>query len=139
MKSGSISHLSRSFRMRKDKLLKINILDFIRGEKQWSELPETGIDISFKNDLLQIKRKTITSLDIHPGITDIAEGLLTYKTNPEKLKEWSAIILGLPFINLEKIEKHTKGDELKEILWDLSFGTKIDQQMIGFVESLQKH
>lgn len=117
----------------------IDLLSFVRGDLHWNKLISLGIDISFKNDLMEINlNDEVNRLNISPHITDIVNGLLTHINNPKDLKEWAAILLGLSIIDLEALERHPSGNQLKEALWDLGFNTPIDQKTIELAERLQK-
>jgi hypothetical protein len=113
------------------------ILEFITGDLLWDELTEAGIEIKVIDDYhCEISNKNSTI--VKPGLRDIITGILKLCRIPNAIRRWAAIILGSTIIDLEKINNNENGDEILNILWDLSEGTDISKQQIELLNRIME-
>src|SRR6266567_4863238 len=98
----------------------------IQGKLPISALEDAGVTFEVRQDQpggdRRMNLRLATPLSVEPRPIDIAEGLLVYKDQPEKLKEWASFILSASeIIDLTSLESWPEGDELLSALWDASF------------------
>jgi hypothetical protein len=117
-------------------ILEQNVIDFIHGKKSWDILEPVGITVSFTNDTAHISEKEIVT--VNPDISDIIKGLLKYQEQPSELRKWATIVTGITTIDFKLLQDSKEGQELIEILWDLSGGEKLDKKAFEFIDDLQQ-
>lgn len=102
----------------------------IQGKLPISALGDAGVVFDIQQDEpggdRRISLRLKTPLHIEPRPIDIAYGLLVYKDQPDKLREWASFILSASeIIDLTVLESWSEGDELLSALWDASFDGRI--------------
>lgn len=110
-------------------------LAVIRGEMPLSALSEIGVQISCQEDVCRLDSK-VTEVLSTPLAADLAQGLLTYRTESNKLRLWAFFILGESAVDLAEVESHPQGEALLEALWDASSFGSISKQTIKVAEGL---
>lgn len=112
------------------------ILDFIRGDLLWTKLSAVGIDINFiDDDNCEIIGKN--RIVVVPEVEDIIIGILKLYKMTNAIQKWATIILGSSnIIDLKKIESDINGDEILNILWDLSGGIELNNQQLELLKVL---
>lgn len=110
------------------------ILRVVRGERDWRDLSNLGITISFEDEKTHVSNpRGVVAI---AGPKDIAAGLIAYRSRPEDLRIWARIILSaVPFLDLSLIEQPA-GDLLLDALWDAMFGTAVGEAAFGVAEKL---
>jgi len=98
----------------------------VQGKLPLSALEEAGVTVEVEQEQSSGNRRTnfrITSpIRVEPRPVDIATGMLAYKSDPEKLREWASFVLSASeILDLEPLNSWPEGDELLSALWDASF------------------
>ena len=104
------------------------VMKVLRGELTWSSLNGDGVEIERKGDRWLFPPVVIEPLK--PTHEDIAAGIGAYLGKPEQLKEWASFLLAASsLVDLEELD-NAWGNELLEVLWDLSFGDPVDEEFL---------
>ena len=90
---------------------------------------------SGKERRIKVGLRAPVSVDLQP--IDLAFGLLEYKDNPEKLREWATFIMSASeVIDLTFLESWPEGEELLEALWDASFEGRLKDATVRVASAL---
>lgn len=113
----------------------------VQGKLPVSALGEAGVTFEVQEDQpdgdrrIKLQLKTPLHVELHP--VDIAHGLLTYKNQPDALREWASFILSASeILDLTSLESWPEGDELLNALWDASFEAQIKSASIRVAAAL---
>jgi hypothetical protein len=71
-------------------------------------------------------------------ISDVAYGLVKYRSNPDDLKKWARLILACSFIDISDCEEQTGWKLLLNALWDASGSGIISDSALHLAEELAK-
>jgi hypothetical protein len=104
----------------------------VRGDKPLDDLQSLGMKIELSNEgrLLRASHAISATADVH----DLAKGFLTYRDDPDKLKEW-AFFVEAADLDLD-VSNHPAGETLQNALWKASFGESLDPSVIRIIEQL---
>ncbi len=101
----------------------------VQGKLPLSALAEAGIRLDVQDEPSGGRRITVrlrTPINVELRPIDIALGLLEYKDQPGKLREWGTFVLcASEIIDLTQLESWPDGDELLSALWDASFEGRV--------------
>ena len=93
------------------------IYQVVRGQRPIADLAHLGIRLQFIDGDFQIECPHMEGVAL--DISDIAYGLLKYRSSPGDLKKWARLILaGSAFIDFSKCESQTGYEVLLNALWD---------------------
>jgi hypothetical protein len=113
----------------------------VQGKLPMSALKEAGITFEVQENQpggdrqIRVEAKAPLSIELRP--IDIAHGLLTYKDQPEALRDWATFLLSdLEVIDLTTLESWPEGDELLSALWDASFEGRVKSAGIRVATAL---
>lgn len=113
----------------------------VQGKLPVSALGEAGVTFEVQEDQpngdrrIKLQVKTPVHVELRPA--DIAHGLLTYKNQPDALREWASFILSASeIIDLTSLESWPEGDELLSALWDASFEGQMKSASIRVAAAL---
>jgi hypothetical protein len=113
----------------------------VQGKLPISALEEAGITFEVEGKQpggdrqIKVEVKAPLSVELRP--IDIAHGLLTYKDQPEVLREWATFLLSdLDVIDLTPMESWPEGDDLLSALWDASFEGRVNSAAITVATAL---
>ena len=110
------------------------ILEFVRGERPWNELQAVGIRIKLDGDRCEVEnpRQIIAVANAH----DLAQGLLKYLSDREKLRTWAFIVQAASvFVDLD-VEQHPNGEVLLDALWNAAHGNPVAEESVQAAEQL---
>jgi hypothetical protein len=113
----------------------------VQGKLPISALAEAGITFEVQQNQpggdRKIKVHVNTPLSVEVRPVDIAQGLLSYKDQPETLRDWATFLLcDLDVLDLTPLESWPEGDELLSALWDASFEGQIKRASISVASAL---
>jgi hypothetical protein len=78
------------------------------------------------------------NLSVTVGPSDIAAGIVRLADDPERLKEWAALVMAASgFLDL-KLDSTPDGERLLEALWDLTFGEQLDDDTLALARDLAR-
>jgi hypothetical protein len=106
----------------------------VRGEKSWHDLSSLGIAIL----PLDTGFEVLNNDQIRGAATasDVAAGVVHFSNEGEALREWASILLGAAsFVDLS-LNTHPRGEELLDILWDLSFGEPLSRGALSLASQI---
>lgn len=113
----------------------------VRGQLPMSALEQAGVSINVHEDesgkerRIKVGVQVPVSLDLRP--VDLALGLLEYKNDPVKLREWATFIMSASeIIDLTFLESWPEGEELLEALWDASFEGRVKDTTMRVASAL---
>jgi hypothetical protein len=103
------------------------ILQVVRGERHWSDLATIGIEVVFEGDAI-MRVKSPRGIEAVARSSDIASGLLAYRSNSVASQDWARVVLaGIPFLELD-LDEQPIGDILLDALSDARFGQEVSDQ-----------
>jgi hypothetical protein len=113
----------------------------VQGKLPISALEDAGVTFEIQQEEpggdRRINLRLKTPLCVEPRPIDIACGLLAYKDQPEKLREWASFVLSASeIIDLTPLESWPEGDELLSALWDASFEGRIRNASVRIASAL---
>ena len=112
----------------------------VQGRLPISALAGAGIRLDVQSEpsggrRIAVWPRTPVNVELRP--IDIALGLLEYKDQPGKLREWGTFVLGASeIIDLTQLEPWPGGDELLSALWDASFGGRVQDASVRVASAL---
>jgi hypothetical protein len=113
----------------------------VQGKLPILALAEAGVSIDVRENesenehRVKVGLRTPLSVDLQP--VDLALGLLEYKDNPAKLREWATFIMSASeVIDLTFLESWPEGEELLEALWDASFEGRVNDATVRVASAL---
>jgi hypothetical protein len=113
----------------------------VQGKLPISALAEAGITFEVQENQpggdrkIKVHMNAPLSVEVRP--VDIAQGLLSYKDQPEALRDWATFLLGdLEVLDLTPLESWPEGDELLSAVWDASFEGQIKRASISVASAL---
>ena len=92
------------------------IYDVIRGERPCSDLFQLGVKMGPVDDEWHLEEPCLEPVKIQ--LSDVANGLLKYRSHPDALKKWARLILASGFIDVSECENQTGWEVLLNALWD---------------------
>jgi len=113
------------------------ILDFVRGDRSWSDLELLGARIAFSDDGCDVEGRLEV---VRPTVRDIAQGFVRHLAEPRHhLQKWAQVVLaGVGFIDLGELEAHADGDEILNALWDASAGDLPEEHAMLLARSIAR-
>lgn len=114
------------------------ILGFVLGRRNWRDLEQVGVTVSFMDDGCDCDGKG--TIVVAPSPQDIAVGLLRKVKEPASaLQRWACVLLAASaVIDLARLEEAPSGNQLLEALWNASAGKPIDEASLRLAESLAR-
>jgi hypothetical protein len=107
--------------MRAGRLMNNDIgLEIIRGDRPLSDVARLGV-MSVNPLFFELDAPRGVEL-VMPSIDDVASGFLAHLGEPDRLREWAAVILSAEFIDLIALERIPDGQAIIEGMWDVSAG-----------------
>jgi hypothetical protein len=108
------------------------ILQFVRGERPWTDLATAGISVRWDGDRCEIENpRGVVAV---AGVPDVARGLLALAGDPGRLRTWAFLVqAGSSFLDLD-VDDHPTGEALLGAVWGASFGDPIDAEALRLAE-----
>src|SRR5581483_7075458 len=104
------------------------ILQFVRGERPWTDLAGAGISVQWDGDRCEIENPG--AVVAVAGLADVAKGLLTQVADPARLRKWAFLVqAGSSFLDVD-LDDNPAGDALMAAVWGASFGEPIDPEAL---------
>lgn len=101
----------------------------VRGDRPWSELADIGITVRIDGDKVEVANPRQLSVSV--GAADLAQGILNYKHDPVKIREWASMILA-DAISCDLRLKDDPGEQgLLAAMWDISFGKGLSDDALA--------
>ena len=111
------------------------VLEFVRGERPWTDLAEAGMTITVDDKTYSIENPC--HIEARASAEDIAAGLLAYRSRPDFLREWARMVMaGSLFVEFAFEDDHPAADILLGALWDASFGVPVSELAWNTAEEL---
>lgn len=113
------------------------IREVIRGERAATDLADMGITLEFIDGTWHIMAPHLEPVKLQ--ISDIAHGLVKYRSVPKDLQKWAGLLLcGSGFIDLSDCEIQTGWDLLLNALWDAMDTGAFSDSALHLAEELAK-
>jgi hypothetical protein len=112
------------------------IYEVVRGERPCADLFHLGVKIEMIDDKWHFEHPHLEPVGIQ--ISDVAFGLLKYRSKPSDLKKWARLILSCSFIDVSKCEDQTGWEVLLNALWDAMGTGKYSDSAFHLAEELAK-
>ena len=100
--------------------------DIVRGDRPWSELADIGISVKSHGDKVVIANPRQLSVSV--GAADRAQGILNYKHDPVKIREWAPMILADAISCDLRLKDDPDEQGLLAAMWDISFGKGLSKE-----------
>ena len=110
------------------------VLQFVRGERPWTDLAAAGITVHWEGYRCQIDNpRGVVAV---AGVTDLARGLLALANDPDRLRKWAFLVqAGSSFLDLDVGDGPT-GEALLSAVWDASFGEPVSPAVLRSAEQI---
>lgn len=106
--------------------------DIVRGDRAWSELVDIGIAVRINGDKIEIANPRQLSISV--GADDLARGILSYKHDPVKIREWAVMILADAISCDLRLKDDADEQALLAVIWDLSFGKGLSDKGLALAQ-----
>jgi hypothetical protein len=113
-------------------------LEIIRGDRPLSDVARLGVTMSVNPLFFELEAPRGTEL-VTPSIDDVASGFLAHLGEPERLREWAAVILSAEFIDLIALERIPDGVAIIEGMWEVSAGGPVAPSVMRAVAAVLNH
>lgn len=100
-------------------------LEIIRGERPLSDVARLGVSMWVTPLFFELDAPPRGVQPVMPSIDDVASGFLVHLADADRLREWTAILLGADFIDLVALESDPDGRVILEGMWDVSAGAAV--------------
>jgi|SRR5262245_4802308 len=110
------------------------IRQVIRGERPWTDLRATGINVQLEGNRLRIENPH----DAHApaDIYDLAQGLLAHLPDTHRLRTWAFLLEAESFVDWVDGEHYPAWEPLWNAVWSASFGDPVSEEAIRTAEHL---
>lgn len=98
----------------------------VRGERAWSELADIGITVRASGDAIEVRNPR--QLSVAVDAKDLSAGILRYKHDPVKVREWATLVLADAISCELRLKEEGEEQALLDVMWDLSFGKGLSPQ-----------
>lgn len=104
----------------------------VRGDRPWSDLADIGISVRIDGDKVEIANPRQLSVSV--GAADLAQGILNYKHDPVKIREWASMILADAISCDLRLKEDPAEQGLLAAMWDISFGKGLSAEGLALAE-----
>ena len=104
----------------------------VRGDRPWAELADIGISVRIDGDKIKISNPRQLSVSV--GAADLAQGILSYKHDPVKIREWASMILADAISCDLRLKDDADEQALLGAMWDMSFGKGLSKEGLALAQ-----
>ena len=99
-------------------------VQIVRGDRPLADVARLGVSVSI-TPLFFTLDEPPRMRPVVPTIDDVAVGFLTHLREPDELREWATVVLGITAIDLSALHDDPQGEAMFEGLWAASTGEAV--------------